>query len=106
MQDTYGAAGQFVCLAIVILVVKCLAVAVHGHDVGEYGAGSVVLIRVEEDTEALELVDGAKYRALLCALLGEPECETIAIQSVLTVDLKFELNLLSRELSDMLWNGN
>lgn len=53
---TYRAAGHLVGLAVVVLVIRRVSVAVHSHDIGEHGAGAVVLVRVEEDAEALELV--------------------------------------------------
>ena len=91
---TDGAAGEFVGLAVAILIVGCAAVAVHGHDVGEDGAGSVVLVCVEEDAESLELVSVAKDVAGLCALLGEPHGKAITIQVALTVYLKLKVDLV------------
>ena len=78
-KETYGASSDLISLAVIVLIIGGLSVAAHGHDVGEYGAGSVVLVCVEEDTEALELVRVAKDIAWLCALLGEPHGEAIAV---------------------------
>jgi hypothetical protein len=92
-RNAYRAASQFVVFTIVVLVVEGLAVASHGHDVREHGAGAVVLVGIEEDTKTFKLVNGSEDWSLLCALLGEPECETIAIKGVLSVYLKLELDL-------------
>jgi hypothetical protein len=93
--ETYGAAGHFVRLAVVVLIIRRLSVAAHSHDVGKHGAWSVVLVRVEEETESLELVRVAEDVARLCALLGEPHCEAIAVEVPLSVDLELEQNLLA-----------
>ena len=92
-MGAYRAAGDFVGFAVVVLIVRGLAVAVHGHDVREYGAWSVVLIRVEKETESLELVGVAEDVAWLCALLGEPHGEAIAVEVALAGDLELEFNL-------------
>ena len=95
MMKTYRAARNFVGLAIVVLVVLGLAVTVHGHDVREHCAGAVVLVGVDEDTEALEVVGVAKDRSWLRALLGEPYGEAIAVEIALAMDLEFDRNLLA-----------
>lgn len=87
---TYGAAGDFVCFAVIVLIIGGLSVAAHGHNVGEHGAGAVVLVRVEEDTEALKLVRVAKDVAWLSALLGEPHGEAITIEITLAMNLELE----------------
>lgn len=75
------------------LVVGSLAVAHHGHDVGERSAGTVVLVRIEEDTQTLEVVRRTEDRTLSGALLGEPHGETIAVQVAGPFDLEFNLDL-------------
>ena len=97
MMKTYRAARNFVGLAIVVLVVLGLAVTVHGHDVREHCAGAVVLVGVDEDTEALEVVGVAKDRSWLRALLGEPHGKAVAVEVALTMDLELESDLLARE---------
>jgi hypothetical protein len=93
--ETYGAAGDFVCLAVIVLIIGGLSVATHSHDVGEHGAGAVVLVCVEEDTKTLEFVRVAEDVAWLRALLGEPHGEAVAIEIPLAMDLKLEKNLLA-----------
>lgn len=75
------------------LVVGSLAVAHHGHDVGKRSAGTVVLVRIEEDTQTLEVVRRTEDRTLSGALLGEPHGETIAVQVAGPFDLEFNLDL-------------
>ena len=53
---TYGTTSQFIGLAVMRLVVASLSVAHHSHHVRERGAGTVVLVGVEEDTETLEVI--------------------------------------------------
>jgi len=77
------------------LVIACLAITHHSHDKWKRGTGTVVLVRVEEDTKTLEVIGRAKDRTLLCALLGEPQGESIAMQITLSVDFEFEFNLTS-----------
>ena len=91
----YRASSKFVRLAVVVLVIGRVAVAVHGHDVGEHGARAVVLVRIDEQTEALELVGVAKDRPRLRALLGEPHGKAIAVEVALAVDLEFDNDLLA-----------
>ncbi len=87
------AAGKLGALAIRVLVIRCLAIADHGHDVGEDNTRPVVLVRVEEDAEALKLVGAAKYGADFPALFCDPHGEAVAIELVLSMDLEFHLNL-------------
>lgn len=75
------------------LVIARLAITHHSHDKRKRGTGTVVLVRVEEDTETLEVIRRTKYRALHCALLGEPQGESIAVQVTVSVDFEFEFNL-------------
>lgn len=89
---TGRAASELVCLAVVTLVVLGLAVSDHGHDVGEDDAGAVVLVGVEENTQALELVPHAKHRSLFHAGLCDPESHAIAEESAGAMDLEFELD--------------
>ena len=89
---TGRAAGELVCLTVVALVVLGLAVADHGHDVGEDDAGTVVLVGVEEDAQALELVPHAEYRSFLHAGLCNPESHAITKESAGAMDLEFELD--------------
>jgi hypothetical protein len=95
VRDTYRASSDLVGLAVVVLVVGSLAVAVHGHDVREDSAWTVVLVRVNEDTEALKVVGVAKDGPRLCALLGEPHGEAVAVEVALAMDLEFNRNLLA-----------
>lgn len=80
------------------LVVGSLAIAHHGHDVGERSAGTVVLVRVKEDTQTLKVIRRTEDRALGGALLGEPHGEAIAVQVAGTFDLEFNLDLHISEL--------
>jgi hypothetical protein len=91
----YRAAGDFVRFAVVVLIIRRRSVAVHGHDVGEHGAWPIVLIRVEKQSETLELVGVSEYVARLRALLGEPHGEAIAIEVSLTRNFELEFNLLA-----------
>lgn len=93
VAETSGrAASQLRLLAVVVLVVGLLSVSKHGHDIGEDDAGAVVLVRVDENAQALELVGVAKDRSELASLLGDPHGEAIAIQLVLAMDLELDLD--------------
>jgi hypothetical protein len=94
-SSTYGAAGNLVGLAVVVLVVGRVSIPIHSHDVGKHGAGAVVLVCVEEEAEALELVSMAKDVSWLGALLGEPHGEAVAVEVALAVDLELECDLLA-----------
>jgi hypothetical protein len=91
----YRATSDFVRLAVVVLIIHGRPIAIHSHDIGENSSWSVVLIRVEEETESLELVGVAKDIARLCALLGEPHGEAVAIEIALAMDLELEFDLLA-----------
>lgn len=69
-----------------------MSVSKHGHDIGEDDAGAVVLVRVDENAQALELVGVAKDGSELASLLGDPHGEAIAIQLVLAMDLELDLD--------------
>jgi hypothetical protein len=91
----YRAASDLVRLAVVVLIIHGRPIAVHSHDVGEHGAWAVVLIRVEEETEPLELVCVAEDVARLRALLGEPHGKAVAIEVALATDLELKFDLLA-----------
>lgn len=95
MVGAYRAAGDFVCFAVVVLVVWRLSVTGHGHDIREHGSGSVILVGVEEDTEAFEPVRGAKDIARSGALLCEPHSEAVTEQAALSMNLKLHQNLVA-----------
>ena len=94
-MDSYRAPGDLVRLAVVVLVIGRVAVTAHGHDVGEHSTRAVVLVRVDEEPETLELVGVAKDRPRLRALLGEPHGKAIAVEVALAVDLEFDNDLLA-----------
>lgn len=91
-DSTCRAACQFRVLAVVGLVVWCLSVAEHGHDIGEDDARSIVLVRVHEDAETLKVVRVPKNIALHATLAGHPHSEAIAVQLVLARDLEFNFD--------------
>jgi hypothetical protein len=84
-----------------------MSVAVHGHDVGEHGAGAVVLVGIEEDTEAVELVHGAKDIAGSSTFLGEPHGKAVAEEVPLTMNLELDCDLAKGELKSRMriWDG-
>lgn len=77
------------------LVVRGLPIAHHGHNVRERRARSVILVRVEENTESLEVIRRSKDRTRLRALFGEPHGEPITVEVSFAVDFEFEFNLPS-----------
>jgi hypothetical protein len=92
---TYRASSDLVGLAVVVLVVRRVSIAIHGHDIGEDGSRTVVLVGIEEDAESLKLVSVTENRARLCTLLGEPHGEAIAVEVALSVDLEVDNDLLA-----------
>lgn len=91
----YRTSSDLIGLAVIVLIIGGLSVAAHGHDVGEHGAWAVVLVCVEEETEALELVRVAEDVAWLGALLGEPHGKTVTVEVALAGDFELEYNLLA-----------
>lgn len=79
MEYVYRASSQLLVLPIRILVIRCLPVSNHSHHVWEDSAWTVVFVSVDEDAQALEFVNVPKHIALLCALLGDPHCHSIAV---------------------------
>lgn len=88
-----GTAHEFLVFSVVVFVVGSLSIADHGHYVGEDGAGSVVFVGVEEDSEAFEFVDGAEDVALGGALFGEPHGESVTVEVALAVNFEFDFDL-------------
>ncbi len=97
-KETYGTAGDFVVFAIVVFVVCDGGISQHGHYVGKYDTGSLVLVCIDKDTEAFELVGGAEDGARGAALFGKPDGHAIAVEVALAVDLEFHFNLLVSQL--------
>ena len=94
-QSTYRTPSDLIGLSIVLLVVGCISITAHGHDVRKYSAWSIVLVGVEEKTEALELVCMTEDISGLRALLGEPHGKAVAVEISLSMDLKLECDLLA-----------
>jgi hypothetical protein len=90
---SYRATCKLICLAVVVLVVCSRAIAAHSHNIGKHCARAVVLVRIKEDAEALELVCRTEDVAWNGALLGEPHCEAVAIKVTLAGDFELELDL-------------
>lgn len=93
IKKTYRAASQLIGLAVVLLVIDRVTIAEHGHDIGKHDTRPVVLVRVDEDAQAVKLVLEAKDLPALRALLGEPHGHAVAVQSSRASDLEFDLNL-------------
>lgn len=53
---TYRTSSQLIGLSIMRLVIARLTITHHGHDKRKRGTGTVVLVRVEEDTKTFEVV--------------------------------------------------
>ena len=93
VSDATGrAAGKFLFLSIVVLVVARLAISKHSHDVGENNTGAVVLVGVDKQTKTLEVVGVPEDRAHLAAVLCEPHGESIAVELVLSVNLELDFD--------------
>ena len=93
MSDAPGrASSQLHILAVVVLVVALLAIAVHRHNIGEHHSGAVVLVCVDKDTQTLKSIRAAKDRTAGGALLGNPHSKSIAIQLVLSRNLKLDFD--------------
>ena len=90
---SYRAPSELVCLAVVVLVIRCLSITVHSHDVGEYGAWTIVLVCIKEHAEAFEVVGRAKDIARGRALLGEPHGKAVAVEVALAGDLEIDEDL-------------
>lgn len=94
MADTTGrAAGKLALLAVVALVVRLMAIAIHGHNVWEDDTGAVVLVGIDKDAQSFEAVSVSKDVALLAALSCDPHGEAVTVELVLARDLKFNFNL-------------
>lgn len=74
-----------------LLVVARLTVTPHDHHVRKRNARSIILVRVEEDSQALKLVGRPKNGALGGALLREPDGKAVSMQ--VPRAMKLELNL-------------
>lgn len=96
-RRTHTTPGNLIRLAVIVLVIRRLPIAAHSHDIGKDGAGPVVLVRIEEDAETLEVVCGTEDRSGGSALLGEPHGHAVAVEVALAVDLELDQNLVSRE---------
>jgi len=91
----YGAPGELVRLAVIVLVILRFSITVHSHDIREHSARPVVLVRIEEDTEALEFVDRAEDVTGGRALLGEPHSEAVAEKVALAMNLELDQDLIA-----------
>lgn len=96
-----GTACVFIRFAIIRLIVWCLSISNHGHDVWKYSSWSIVLVRIEEDAKTFELVYRAEYWSSLSSLACYPHCHSITMQIARAVDLerKFDLHKVSDELT-------
>jgi hypothetical protein len=92
-EKTYRTASEFVGLAVVGLVIGSVSITLHSHDIGKHNTRSVVLVRVEEDTQTLEFILVAKHGTLLCSVGCHPHGEAITEEVALAIDVEFNLDL-------------
>jgi hypothetical protein len=92
-----GAPGVLVRFAVVDFVVRGASVTNHGHDVWEDDARAVVLVGVDEDTEAFEVVGTAKDGAGLGALTSEPHGHAVAVKVAVAMNVELDFNLPERQ---------
>jgi hypothetical protein len=62
------------------VVIAGLSITQHSHDVWERSTGAVVLVCIEENAQAFELVFGSKNRAGGGTLFREPKGKSIAVE--------------------------
>ena len=74
------------------LVIGSVAITKHSHNIREHNTRSVVLVRVEKDTQSLELVLVSKHRTLLCSIGGHPHGKTVTEEVALAIDVEFNLD--------------
>lgn len=74
------------------LIIGCLPIPHHSHDIWKRNTGPIILVRIKEDTQTLELVRRTKDRTLCSALLSEPESKAITMQAPGAVDLELEFD--------------
>jgi hypothetical protein len=92
-RRTNRTASEFVGLAVVGLVIGSVAITQHSHDIRKHNTRSVILVRIEKDTQTLEFVLVAKHGTLLCSVGGHPHGEPITEKVALAIDVEFNLNL-------------
>lgn len=96
-ETTYRAARNLILLPIMIFVVFDGGVPHHGHDIRKHYPRSLVLVRIDKDSKAFEVVGRAKDSSGCCSLFGEPDGHPIAVEIPLAVDLELDFYLLLNE---------
>jgi hypothetical protein len=75
------------------LVIGSVAITKHSHNIREHNTRSVVLVRVEKDTQSLEFILVSKHRTLLCSVGCHPHGKTVTEEVALAIDVEFNLDL-------------
>lgn len=91
-QSSRRTSGQLVGFPIRLPIVRRLSVSIHGHDIGEDHAGSVVFVGIEENGETFELVLHAKHRSHLCPIFRDPYGHAVSEQTSCTMNFELELD--------------
>jgi hypothetical protein len=108
IKEAYRAASKLIRLAVILFVIGSLTIAHHGHNVWEHNAWTIVLVRINKDTEPFEFIHGSEDWTSLRALFREPESHAIAVECLGAADFEFYFDLygiLASLLITMFYNS-
>ncbi len=76
-----------------VLVVRYRAIAQHAHHIGEYDSWARILIGIDENTQAVEIIGGPKHWSRRSAFLSEPHRHSITVENSRAMYLKGDFDL-------------
>jgi len=91
-EGTHRTPGQLVILPIVILIVRHRAVPEHSHHIRKHHPRPPVLVSVDDDAQAIEIVFGAEHFSRLGALFGQPDRHAVPVEVAGAVNFKFDFH--------------
>ena len=80
------------------MVIRRMSVTKHRHDIRKLDAGSVVLVRIEEDAKSLKPIRRAEHRTIDPSLLREPHGHAVTKKMMSAMNVEFHFDLLHHQL--------
>lgn len=89
----YRTARQLVIFSVMILVIRDRRISQHGHHIGKYNARPLILVRINKDTQALEIIRESKHFSGCGTFFRDPNSHAVPVETTPAMNFERNLNL-------------